>query len=85
MKSNFNLLFYIDFHLHFNENIVSFFRSALSAGALCYLGRLCIWAVKATSSDNEDGKLKVNTSFKSVTRGLCVGLCLWISYCRTWR
>lgn len=62
MKSNFNLLFYIDFHLHFNENIVSFLKSALSAT----LGRLRIWAVKATSSDNENGELKVNTSFTSV-------------------
>lgn len=62
MKSNFSLLFYIDFHLHFNENRVSFLRSALSAT----LGRLRIWPVKATSSDNENGELKVNTSFTSV-------------------
>lgn len=85
MKSNFNLFFYIDFYLYFNENIVLFFRLVLFVGVFCYLGRFCIWVVKVISLDNEDGKLKVNIFFKLVIRGLCVGLCLWIFYCRIWR
>lgn len=43
MKSNFNLLFYIDFHLHFNENVAFLLRSALSARTLCHHGNaLCL-------------------------------------------
>lgn len=38
MKSNFNLLFYVVFHLHFNANTASFLRLALSARTLYHSG-----------------------------------------------
>lgn len=60
VKSNFNLLFSIGFHLHFNENVAFFLKSALSARTLCHHGNtLC------SCSDKADGELKMVTLVSS--------------------